>query len=160
VTRTAATALSAALLIATSLPASAEVLATAVNRSAQTGTVTAALKLTGGGATSVGFNMPAAGRFQIAFSSECAAARAGNTPFEYVSIDILVDGVSHPATITNDDAWCSADATAAIDGWQHPAIVVAGRAAAGAHAVRVTVTPAGGVGLAYFIDDTSLVVSR
>jgi hypothetical protein len=96
------------------------------------------------------------GRHLVNYSAECARS-GGNSA--WLSIQIFVDGVALAPTSGIDDAFCSGDNTAAVDGWvtAHYSVPT-GVLATGFHTVRVQATLIGaGIGR---LDDASLSITQ
>jgi hypothetical protein len=134
----------AATLASIAVTSQAAVRASATNGVNFTSVATVFLPLTSGGASTVSFNMPAAGKKVLTFSAECAVnAPAGNT-IAWVDIDILVNGVVVSPTTGSQDAFCSANGTAGFDGWETNAITVVIPVVLGANNVRIQARLNGG----------------
>ena len=96
------------------------------------------------------------GRHLINYSAECS--RSGGN-FDWLSIQIFVDGVALAPTAGIDDAFCSGDNTAFVDGWvtAHYSVPT-GALGLGLHSVRVQATLIGaGTGR---LDDATLSVTQ
>ncbi len=100
--------------------------------------------LNSAGATIVTFNLPAAGRKVLTFSSECAVSAAAGNSSAWSDIDIIVNGAVVAPTVGSADAFCSANGTAVFDGWETNAITVVIQGVAGANTVRILGRPNGG----------------
>jgi hypothetical protein len=93
--------------------------------------------LTGGGATVVGFNLPAAGRKILTYSAECAVNAAAGSTSAWMDLDIIVNGVVVAPTAGTLDAFCSSNGSAGFDGWARNSITVVITGLAGANTVRI-----------------------
>ncbi len=104
IVRNAALALALAGVTATSY---AGVRASAVRPSNWTGPAAATLvPLNAGGATTLSFNLPKAGKKVLTYSAECyVSAGAGN----WLDLDITFNGVVVAPTAGSSDAFCSAN---------------------------------------------------
>lgn len=150
----------AALSVAT-VPASAVVQAFGSNAANFSFTTPTALVPLNNGATSIPFNIPGAANVRVAitFSAECAVgAPAGNTG-AWVDIDILVDGVAVSPTNQVNDAFCSANGSAAVDGWATNSITVARLLAPGPHRLTVQGRLNNGATTGW-LSDTATVIQR
>ena len=117
-----------------------------------TGTVL--VPLNAGGATTVSFS--GAGKFAITYAAECAEA---GSPGNWVSLQILVDGVALDPTAGTSDAFCSGNSTAGFDGWATQSITVVTPAlGTGGHTLQVQATDVGTAG--GWLGDSSLVVQK
>lgn len=118
-------------------------------------TGTALVPVTSTGGTSLVFN--GKGKHVITFSAECASE---GTPSQWVSVQILVDGVAVTPTSGTADAFCAGNSTAVLDGWVTASYrVVTPNLAGGNHIVQVqgTTVPATNDG---WLGDTSLLVEK
>ena len=159
--------ISVATMGATSVPASADILANSFNVNPQ---VTAAgpiqLDLNGGagGVQDLAFAAPAATRVAISFDAECAVGGANFVT--QANVTILLDaappgGGFAPIQPTTglDDAFCSSNGTAALDGRVNPSRTVVTRVPAGVNTVRVTLQNVFGAGPSW-IDDLAIDVEN
>lgn len=123
-----------------------------------TGPATAtAVPLNAGGATTISFNLPSAGRKVLTYSAECATdAPAGNTG-AWTDITIIVNGAAVAATAGTSDAFCAANGTAGFDGWTRASVTVVISGVAGANTVRIQSTGQSGA-TGVWLSDTALVV--
>jgi hypothetical protein len=140
-----------ALVVLVTVPVFAKVVANATRTSPVFSTGTFLMPLTDGGATALGFN--GKGKHAISYSAECTGSG------DWVSIQIIVDGVALAPTAGTDDAFCSdSDGSGGLNGWMTAHYrVVTGNLALGAHSVSVQVTAI--VGTAR-LDDASLIVEK
>jgi len=84
----------------------------------QSAAATVFIPLTSTGAVVATFNSNAAGRKVLTFSSECAVVAPAGDFDAWTDLDIIVNGAIVPPTAGTLDAFCSANGTAAIDGWE------------------------------------------
>jgi len=153
-------------LVLSSMPARAEFLVWGVNVNAQTvGATPTALAMSIPPLASgvLDFTVPSATPVIITFSAECSVSGTGFTT--YANIDIQVDKaprdgvfVSVPPT-NSDDALCTANNTAAADGWLTASRTVVDTVPKGTSSVRVVARTIGGTGTSR-LDDLALLVAR
>lgn len=107
----------------------------------------------------LGFSTPGPARLVIRYNAECAVGGpAGN----YLNLDIVIDpaGAAVPFTAppsNSDNAFCSGNGTAALDGWVSATAQAFASVPAGAHTVQVCVNVFG-AGPSWRIDDSSLTI--
>jgi len=118
-------------------------------------TATALVPLTSTAATSVSFSQAAASPRVLTFSAECALD--GANPIFYLDLDIIHNGTALSPTAGNQDAWCTANATAGLDGWIRGSITLVVPAVAGVNTIQVQARQNNNVGTGW-IGDTSLVI--
>ena len=100
--------------------------------------------LDGAGATTVNFNLTAAGRKVLTYSAECAVGAPAGNASAWVDVDIVVNGVTVAPTVGNQDAFCVANGTAAMDGWTRASITVVIQGKVGNNTVRIQIRGNGG----------------
>jgi hypothetical protein len=129
----------------------------ATNGTNFTSAATTFLPLNAAGATTVSFNLTAAKKMVLTFSTECSVdAPAGNST-AWVDIDIIVNGAVVSPTTGALDGFCSANGTAGFDGWETNSMTVVIPGIVGANSVRIQARlNAGATGL--WFGERSLVV--
>ena len=148
-------------------PASADVLASSFNVNPQVtaaGPIQLDLNSLAGGVQDLAFAVPAATRVAISFDAECAVGGANFVT--QANITILLDAappgggfVPIQPTTGFDDAFCSSNGTAAIDGKLNPSRTVVTEVPAGMDTVPATLQNVFGAGPSW-IDDLSIDVEN
>lgn len=87
------------------------------------------------------FVVPSGGTYIVTFSAECAVDGIGR----YLSLDIVIDGISRVPTAGTNDAFCSSDHTPARDNYGFRSLSIPVSLSAGNHTLQIrTSLPIGG----------------
>ena len=113
--------------------------------------------LNAAGATTISFSLAAPTRLVLTYSAECAVGAPAGNASAWLDLDLIVNGVTLAPTAGNQDAFCSSNGTAAIDGWSRASITVFFTGAAGANTVRIQSRGNGGA-TTVWLGDSSLVI--
>lgn len=104
---------------------------------------------------SLQFNVAKKTRAIVTFSAECAVE---GEPADWISVDILVDGVAIGSSTGTSDAFCAADATeTSNDGWVMASMAIQEEFLPGNHTVQVRVQLRGGAA-GWWLGDTEVTV--
>lgn len=143
--------------IATSAYAAVRLYAVRANNWSSAGPAQVAVPLNAGGATTMTFNLPAAGRNVLTCSAECAVdAPAGNNS-AWLDLDLVVNGVTVAPTAGNSDAFYTAAGSAGISGHTRSSITVVIAGNAGADTGSVLARGNAGAGVLW-LGDSALVI--
>lgn len=148
----------AVALAAVATTATAAVRLSATRAGNWSSTPTAVLvPLNAGGATTLTFNLPAAGRKVLTYSAECAVNAPINNNGAWLDIDIIVNGAAVTPTGGSADAFCDSNGTAGFDGWARHSITVVIAGQAGANTVSIQARGnSGATGI--WLSDSALVI--
>jgi len=107
----------------------------------------------------LGFGTPGASRLVIRYNAECSVAGPATN---YLNLDIIIDPAGAAAPFiappsNSDNAFCSGNGTAGLDGWVSATTQAIASVPAGAHTVRVCVNVVGAAP-SWRIDDSSLTI--
>jgi hypothetical protein len=119
----------------------------------------ALVPLDGGGAVVLNFAAPAAARYVLSYSAECAVeAPAGNSS-AWVDLDVIVNGVTIAPTVGAGDAFCTSNGTPVFDAWVRPSITMVIPVVQGANNVRIQARMNNGA-MRISLGDSSLVIQN
>ncbi|HEY5808780.1 MAG TPA: hypothetical protein VIT67_12470 [Povalibacter sp.] len=121
------------------------------------GPAAAFVPLNAAGATTTSFSLAAPTRLVLTYSAECAVSAPAGNAGVWLDLDLIVNGVPIAPTAGNQDAFCSSNGTAALDGWTRASITVFFTGKTGANTVRIQSRGNGGA-TSVWLGDSSLVI--
>jgi hypothetical protein len=111
-------------------------------------------------ATALSFTLPTAEQLILTYSAECAVG-GGTTFIRWLDIDVLLNGTVLSPTDNVEDAFCTSNGTASVDGWTRASITLVVPAVAGANTIQIRATIQNGTaGDSGWLGDSALIVQR
>jgi hypothetical protein len=89
------------------------------------------------GATTLSFNLAAAGKKVLTFSAYCAVYSAAGYTTAWLDVDIVVNGVVVAPTSGSGDPFCSSNGSGQFDGYVRTSTTVTIQAKEGSNSVRI-----------------------